>query len=193
MQTLRRSLHPNISESKRFNCFYPDFIMFYSVAPAHVHIFLEDFWGGPACSQSSISGTFSRYLGWETEANLSCCWPSFWLVKIVFSVSLVHLLSFKSLQFTSRNICFFVSGCLSSPLLFTAWSPHWCFVNISWSSQTFTCTMRNGEHVRAQKDHWGPISISIFPVSWPVVPFFVHRVVAGLCSFALVYLEWFDY
>ena len=23
--------------------------------------------------------------------------------------------------------------------------------------------------------------------------FLVHRVVAGLCSFALVYLEWFDY
>ena len=40
--------------------------------------------------------------------------------KIVFSVSLVHLLSFKSLQFKSRNMCFFVSGCLSSPLLFTA-------------------------------------------------------------------------
>ena len=34
----------------------------------------------------------------------------------------------------------------------------------------FTCT-RNGEHVRAEKDHWGSISISVFPVSWPLCLF----------------------
>lgn len=159
MQTLRRSLHPNISESKRFNCFYPDFIMFYSVAPAHVHIFLEDFWGGPACSQSSISGTFSRYLGWETEANLSCCWPSFWLVKIVFSVSLVHLLSFKSLQFTSRNMCFFgfrlpvksiAVYCMKSTLMFCEYPLEQSDLHLHneewWTCQSWERSLRSHFH-----------------------------------------------
>lgn len=177
MQTLRRSLHPNISESNIFNkcfCFYPDFIMFYSVAPAHVHItfFSRIFEVAPPVLSRVFQELSAGIWVEKLKQTYLAVGQAFGWSKIVFSVSLVHLLSFKSLQFKSRNMCFFVSGCLSSPLLFTAWSPHWCFVNISWSSQTFTCTMRNGEHVRAEKDHWGPISISIFPVSWPVVLFF---------------------
>ena len=168
-------------------CFYPDFIMFYSVAPpAHVHIFLEDFWGGPACSQSSISGTFSRYLGWETEANLSCCWPSFWLVKIVFSVSLVHLLSFKSLQFKSRNMCFPVACQVHCCLL------HEVHIDVLWISLGA---------VRPSPAQWGMVNMSeLRKITEVPFPFPYSQFPGQLCLFlctgswqVCVVLHWYTW
>lgn len=194
MQTLRRSLHPNISESKRFNkCFW-----FYHVL----------FCG--TCSCPHLSRGFLR---WPRLFSVEY-FRNFQPVSGLRNWSKLILLLAKLLAgqncflcLSSASFFFYITSIHISKHVFflfpVACQVHCCLlhevhIDVLWISLGA---------VRPSPAQWGMVNMSElrkitevpFPFPYSQFPgqlcffFLVHRVVAGLCSFALVYLEWFDY